>query len=387
MQHNHLVDVVFGALLGTVAAILTYRSSYAAVLDYRYNHVPFAFEKAQQRFPYTEESARYLARESIANRWWGKYDEEKAGSNLPRFNLEVFDGADDRNGANTESGVSPTNNGQTQDKRVSVSDEETRRNEVWKGKQRSTSNDAEIIEGQSCGLSFDGSTDTRPKNQSPPEGSRDMVAESFVAHEAGPSNAGGSSPIDGAPAFALNGVLTRVSTLLGSMDRTPPEEGFTNSEAQQPILPPPKALTRQDMIASMDGIQEGSDSNEQYMPPREASMDQVQRTTSQSPILEPATHCAEEGIFHMEMPVPSRLAKFLNGHKVGSQYEGDRAERGEASESGRRSGRFLSGCKARSQNEGDSTEHGAAGEKGKARGTSKVSSLFTSKMRVCGIRS
>ncbi|KAI9767837.1 MAG: hypothetical protein M1835_006989, partial [Candelina submexicana] len=270
-QHNHLVDVLFGAWLGTAAAVLTYRSSYAAVLDYRYNHIPFAFEKAQQRFLYTEESVKHLANETIATKWWGKSDEEKADSAPPRFNLGIFDGANDRGSAKTEARLSPTDITDLHDAATSAIDEETRRTEIWKGKQRSTSPDAEVIEGQSCGLSFDGSykrpMGIRPRNQSsPPCGFHSLVANVLAAQEAGLSNAGGASPVEGVPEFALNGILTKVNHLLKNKDRTASEEGLVNGGGGEEVhvTTPPQAMICQDSLESrgqVQRVQEGEGSS------------------------------------------------------------------------------------------------------------------------------
>ncbi|KAK6517330.1 hypothetical protein TWF281_003987 [Arthrobotrys megalospora] len=39
MSH-HWYDILAGAILGSLVAILCYRNAYAAVFDYRWNHVP-----------------------------------------------------------------------------------------------------------------------------------------------------------------------------------------------------------------------------------------------------------------------------------------------------------------------------------------------------------
>ncbi|KAI9701491.1 MAG: hypothetical protein M1836_001547 [Candelina mexicana] len=359
-RHNHLVDVLFGAWLGTAAAILAYRSSYAAVLDYRYNHIPFAFEKAQQRFLYTEGSVKHLANETIATKWWGQSDEEKADSAPPpRFNLGIFDGANDRGSATTEARLSPTDITDLHDAATTAIDEETRRTEIWKGKQRSTSPDAEVLEGQSCGLSFDGSykrpLDIRPRNQSPPPmGFHSLVAKVFAAQEAGLSNAGGASPVEGVPEFALNDVLTKVNHLLVNKPRTTSEEGLVNDGGGEEahVTTPPQAMICQDSLESrgrVQRVQESEGSSSRYVRSDCSTAKPARVTTSRNGIL-PATNSVEEGVFDMEMPGPSlipfppsglsRLFGGRNGNGKGKgkgtgRDEGDCAERGEVGDGDR----------------------------------------------------
>jgi hypothetical protein len=65
-QHHHLRDVICGTTLGLLFGSLAYRSSYASLLDPRFNHLPLPPQTSQVRFS-------YKAGEGIAG-WVGDAD-------------------------------------------------------------------------------------------------------------------------------------------------------------------------------------------------------------------------------------------------------------------------------------------------------------------------
>ncbi|KAH0544647.1 hypothetical protein FGG08_001152, partial [Glutinoglossum americanum] len=67
--HHHPTDILFGALIGSICALVAYRSSYASLLDYRYNHIPLPPQAARARFDY-EDLDLASADNFVINRWW-----------------------------------------------------------------------------------------------------------------------------------------------------------------------------------------------------------------------------------------------------------------------------------------------------------------------------
>jgi diacylglycerol diphosphate phosphatase/phosphatidate phosphatase len=55
MQQHHVLDIVFGMIIGLSLGIAAYRSSYAAIFDFRYNHIPLPPFAARIRFSYNRE--------------------------------------------------------------------------------------------------------------------------------------------------------------------------------------------------------------------------------------------------------------------------------------------------------------------------------------------
>ncbi|KAI9711431.1 MAG: hypothetical protein M1812_007176 [Candelaria pacifica] len=408
LQHNHIGDVLFGAWLGTVIAMLTYRSSYAAVLDYRYNHVPFAFERAQHRFQYTKESAEQVAKESIATQWWGKYDEEKAISSPSpqrpptRFNLGIFDGANDHSNPNNtrEPQLSPTaleslQQSLQEEEEARLGDvvpyEETLRAEIWKGKQRCSTTTSpqeeqpQIIQGLSPSLSYylTKQLQSPPQPQlyqssppqlyqsSPPQLYHPKSAEPFIAENTAPSNAGGSSPIEGVPVFALNGILTKVNRLLKSKEPSwkIEEKKILNAgiQTQTNGNMPEKVRTcngngngnnRRNGHQSIGIPDEGSSSQQQQQQQQQyhksvngklassIQIDSSKINTMRNNVDFPTEE--EEGIFHMEieedpeiLEVPGRGSRGVGvGLGKGRVDENERYE-GDFGESGKAGGDFV----------------------------------------------
>ncbi|KAG9246763.1 phosphatidic acid phosphatase type 2/haloperoxidase [Calycina marina] len=77
---HHPEDVFFGFLLGTVCALLSYRSQYAAVFDFRYNHIPLPLFRSHAQFSYgrtgtpvsdgSEVEARQELDKLMLWKWW-----------------------------------------------------------------------------------------------------------------------------------------------------------------------------------------------------------------------------------------------------------------------------------------------------------------------------
>ncbi|KAK0108432.1 hypothetical protein ONS95_003236 [Cadophora gregata] len=81
-QH-HAYEVVFGAVIGIVVGALGYRSSYAAVFDFRYNHIPLPPFGARVRFEYDIDTPSFKSasaaggdiseeRHPVMWSWWAK---------------------------------------------------------------------------------------------------------------------------------------------------------------------------------------------------------------------------------------------------------------------------------------------------------------------------
>ncbi|KAG5926071.1 hypothetical protein E4U42_003683 [Claviceps africana] len=75
-------DIVGGSMIGTVMAVASYRSSYAAIFDWRFNHVPL---RARESFAYDADQARGPPAETMTGRaQWGQsrrwLDEQSAGA-------------------------------------------------------------------------------------------------------------------------------------------------------------------------------------------------------------------------------------------------------------------------------------------------------------------
>jgi len=51
-QHHHSKDVICGTMLGLLFGSLAYRSSYASLFDFRFNHIPLPPQTLQTRFSY-----------------------------------------------------------------------------------------------------------------------------------------------------------------------------------------------------------------------------------------------------------------------------------------------------------------------------------------------
>ena len=51
-HHHHVSDILAGIALGTLAALLSYRAHYAALFDYRYNHIPLPYSGTHKSFLY-----------------------------------------------------------------------------------------------------------------------------------------------------------------------------------------------------------------------------------------------------------------------------------------------------------------------------------------------
>jgi diacylglycerol diphosphate phosphatase/phosphatidate phosphatase len=55
-HHHHTHDIIFGMLIGAIFGGLAFRTSYASMFDFRYNHIPLPPFGAKTRFLYTEDS-------------------------------------------------------------------------------------------------------------------------------------------------------------------------------------------------------------------------------------------------------------------------------------------------------------------------------------------
>jgi len=55
-HQHHAHEIVFGMIIGLVLGALAYRTSYASMYDFRYNHIPLPPFRANIRFLYTEDS-------------------------------------------------------------------------------------------------------------------------------------------------------------------------------------------------------------------------------------------------------------------------------------------------------------------------------------------
>ncbi|ROT42016.1 acid phosphatase/Vanadium-dependent haloperoxidase [Sodiomyces alkalinus F11] len=76
---HHWYDILAGAVIGTVTALIAYRSCYAATWDWRYNHIPLA---RGETFLYKPGNAAQSRHGVLANRDWGKprpREEEQLG--------------------------------------------------------------------------------------------------------------------------------------------------------------------------------------------------------------------------------------------------------------------------------------------------------------------
>lgn len=80
---HHWWDIVVGVLLGCVMAVASYRCTYAAVWDWRYNHIPL---NGREAFAYREENTMEYARRTLTRRvgWGGKDWLRDATGTAPR---------------------------------------------------------------------------------------------------------------------------------------------------------------------------------------------------------------------------------------------------------------------------------------------------------------
>lgn len=78
-------DIVGGSIIGTVMAVASYRSTYAAVLDWRYNHLPL---REKEPFGYGSEEGPHIVTQTFTRSvgWGGERDwfegEEGAGGDF-----------------------------------------------------------------------------------------------------------------------------------------------------------------------------------------------------------------------------------------------------------------------------------------------------------------
>jgi hypothetical protein len=80
-KHHHPGDIIFGATIGLIAGSLAYRSSYASLFDFRYNHIPLPPGSVQMRFSYSSsydldgsnitETGLEFADNLVILDWWG----------------------------------------------------------------------------------------------------------------------------------------------------------------------------------------------------------------------------------------------------------------------------------------------------------------------------
>ncbi|RDW62705.1 hypothetical protein BP5796_11007 [Coleophoma crateriformis] len=70
-HQHHAYDIVFGMVLGVILGTLAFRSSYAAVLDFRYNHIPLPSVSLHTQFPYEMAYMNPKAKKLSVWDWWG----------------------------------------------------------------------------------------------------------------------------------------------------------------------------------------------------------------------------------------------------------------------------------------------------------------------------
>ncbi|KAI9055587.1 hypothetical protein LZ554_000533 [Drepanopeziza brunnea f. sp. 'monogermtubi'] len=104
-QH-HAYEIFIGMLIGLILGVLGYRSAYAAVFDYRYNHIPLPPFGARTRFTYTPDAQniKVLGHNTDAEHlvmwdWWSKsevtvQDQERGLSWLRNMGCLVETGED-----------------------------------------------------------------------------------------------------------------------------------------------------------------------------------------------------------------------------------------------------------------------------------------------------
>ncbi|KAG5949632.1 hypothetical protein E4U53_005803 [Claviceps sorghi] len=106
-------DIVGGSMIGTVMAIAAYRSNYAAVLDWRFNHVPL---RERESFAYDADQGRGIAAQTMTGKaLWGKsrrwLHEQKASASSPSAFFAHYPGRIARGNA----GKSPAKGGRPDD--------------------------------------------------------------------------------------------------------------------------------------------------------------------------------------------------------------------------------------------------------------------------------
>ncbi|KAL3425821.1 pap2 superfamily protein [Phlyctema vagabunda] len=80
-HQHHAHDIIFGIILGLLMGTLSFRSSYAAILDFRYNHIPLPPMSTRTRLSYKPQTSDEVAVAYLQNTghlqvwdWWKASD-------------------------------------------------------------------------------------------------------------------------------------------------------------------------------------------------------------------------------------------------------------------------------------------------------------------------
>jgi diacylglycerol diphosphate phosphatase / phosphatidate phosphatase len=115
MQQHQAHDLVFGMIIGLVLGTLAYRSAYAAIFDFRYNHVPlppFAIKVQYLQYPDRRQDKQARLEEEIGaddeelffRSWWKQFGAktEEKGVEMPFLQIIKCGNDQARNGVETK---------------------------------------------------------------------------------------------------------------------------------------------------------------------------------------------------------------------------------------------------------------------------------------------
>ncbi|KAI9835576.1 MAG: hypothetical protein M1819_002027 [Sarea resinae] len=109
-KHHQTWDILAGATIGTIAALVAYRVSYASLFNYTYNHIPVPPQSLNTHLDYVNAPESMVANELVFDKWWGAGENDAGEHGFPVTARRGSGGSGDRragSGSGSGSGHSP----------------------------------------------------------------------------------------------------------------------------------------------------------------------------------------------------------------------------------------------------------------------------------------